>query len=219
MGKRKDVSDFDKGQIVKARRLGQSISKTAALVGCSRSAVISSTYQKCSGNGKPVNRRQGHDLNPVEHLWDVLDKQVRSMEAPPRNLQDIKDLLNVLVPATTAHLQRSTGVHGSSVFLSVSIRSSLVSNVPALRPAEEYAFPTLTPEEEMDSDGDREDGWAKQASCFTFFVSSFSLALLWRLMLLFPLPVQQGEFKAHLDSDRALGSYWKVFAQITSKPL
>merc|ERR1711980_5436 len=33
------------------------------------------------------------DLNPMEHLWDVLDKQVRSMEAPPHNLQDLKDLL------------------------------------------------------------------------------------------------------------------------------
>ncbi|KAK3531960.1 hypothetical protein QTP86_002242 [Hemibagrus guttatus] len=33
------------------------------------------------------------DLNPIEHLWDVLDKQVRSMEAPPRNFQDLKDLL------------------------------------------------------------------------------------------------------------------------------
>ena len=33
------------------------------------------------------------DLNPIEHLWDVLKKQVRSMEAPPRNLQDLKDLL------------------------------------------------------------------------------------------------------------------------------
>ncbi|KAK3513362.1 hypothetical protein QTP70_012344 [Hemibagrus guttatus] len=29
----------------------------------------------------------------MQHLWDVLDKQVRSMEAPPRNLQDLKDLL------------------------------------------------------------------------------------------------------------------------------
>uniref|UniRef100_A0AAY5L8T0 Carboxypeptidase E n=1 Tax=Esox lucius TaxID=8010 RepID=A0AAY5L8T0_ESOLU len=33
------------------------------------------------------------DFNPIVHLWDVLDKQVRSMEAPPRNLQDLKDLL------------------------------------------------------------------------------------------------------------------------------
>ncbi|KAK3511397.1 hypothetical protein QTP70_007233 [Hemibagrus guttatus] len=33
------------------------------------------------------------DLNPIKHLWDVLDKQVRSMEAPPCNLEDIKDLL------------------------------------------------------------------------------------------------------------------------------
>ncbi|KAL0181699.1 hypothetical protein M9458_024105, partial [Cirrhinus mrigala] len=33
------------------------------------------------------------DLNPIEHLWDVLNKQVRSMEALPRNLQDVNDLL------------------------------------------------------------------------------------------------------------------------------
>ncbi|KAK3522560.1 hypothetical protein QTP86_023282 [Hemibagrus guttatus] len=33
------------------------------------------------------------DLNPIQHLWDVLDKQVPSMEAPPHNLQDLKDLL------------------------------------------------------------------------------------------------------------------------------
>ncbi|KAK3555385.1 hypothetical protein QTP86_015670, partial [Hemibagrus guttatus] len=33
------------------------------------------------------------DLNPVQHVWDVLNKQVPSMEAPPRNLQDLKDLL------------------------------------------------------------------------------------------------------------------------------
>ncbi|KAK3525669.1 hypothetical protein QTP70_004315 [Hemibagrus guttatus] len=33
------------------------------------------------------------DLNPIQHLWDVLDKQVRSMEAPPHNLEDLKDLL------------------------------------------------------------------------------------------------------------------------------
>ncbi|KAK3541972.1 hypothetical protein QTP86_009228 [Hemibagrus guttatus] len=39
MGKGKDLSKFDKGQIVMARPLDQSISKTAALVGCSRSAV------------------------------------------------------------------------------------------------------------------------------------------------------------------------------------
>ncbi|KAK3565242.1 hypothetical protein QTP86_001495 [Hemibagrus guttatus] len=46
MDKRKDLSEFDKkGQIVMARPLDQSISKTAALVGCSRSAVVS-IYQK-----------------------------------------------------------------------------------------------------------------------------------------------------------------------------
>ncbi|KAK3516229.1 hypothetical protein QTP70_006376 [Hemibagrus guttatus] len=59
MGKCKDLSEFDKGQIVMARRLDQSISKTAALVGCSRSAVVS-IYQKWSKEGTVVNRRQGH---------------------------------------------------------------------------------------------------------------------------------------------------------------
>ncbi|MBN3307929.1 BT1A1 protein, partial [Amia calva] len=39
------------------------------------------------------HRNGRQDLNPIEHLWDVLPKQVRSMEAPPRNLQDLKDLL------------------------------------------------------------------------------------------------------------------------------
>ncbi len=41
-----------------ARRLGQSISKTAAVVGCSQSAVVS-IYQKRSKEGTVVNLRQG----------------------------------------------------------------------------------------------------------------------------------------------------------------
>ena len=36
------------------------------------------------------------DLNPIEHLWDVLDKQVPSIEAPPHNLQGLKDAANIL---------------------------------------------------------------------------------------------------------------------------
>ncbi|KAK3570758.1 hypothetical protein QTP86_025402 [Hemibagrus guttatus] len=54
MGERKDLSEFDKGQIVMARRPDQTISKTAALVGCSRSAVVS-IYQKIQGRniGEP----------------------------------------------------------------------------------------------------------------------------------------------------------------------
>ncbi|KAK3559619.1 hypothetical protein QTP86_013579 [Hemibagrus guttatus] len=45
MGKCKDLSESDKSQIVMSRRLDQSISKTAALVECSQSAVVS-IYQK-----------------------------------------------------------------------------------------------------------------------------------------------------------------------------
>ena len=55
MGKRKDLSDFGKGQTVMARGLGQSISKTAGLVGFSQYAVVS-TDQKWAKGGQPVNR-------------------------------------------------------------------------------------------------------------------------------------------------------------------
>ncbi len=50
MEKHTDLSDFDKGQIVMARRLGQSISKKAGLVGCSWYAVVSA-YQKWPKEG------------------------------------------------------------------------------------------------------------------------------------------------------------------------
>ncbi len=55
IGKCKDLSEFDKGQIVMAKRLGQIISETVALVGCSQSAVVS-IYQKWSKEGTEVNQ-------------------------------------------------------------------------------------------------------------------------------------------------------------------
>ena len=58
MGRSEDLSDFDKGQIVMARRLGQSISEMARLVGCSQSAVVS-TYRQWSEERQTTNRRQG----------------------------------------------------------------------------------------------------------------------------------------------------------------
>ncbi|KAI5629699.1 hypothetical protein C0J50_2200 [Silurus asotus] len=74
MGKRKDYNKFNKGHIVTSRRLGQSISNTAARVGCSRSAVVS-IYQKCSKEGTVVNRGQGHGQGPLMHVrsegWSV----------------------------------------------------------------------------------------------------------------------------------------------------
>ena len=58
MGKRKNLSNFDKAIIVMTRWRGQSISKTAAVVGSF--LCLQSVYQKWSKEGKAVNRRQGH---------------------------------------------------------------------------------------------------------------------------------------------------------------
>ena len=68
------MSEFDKGQIVMARRPSQSIFITAALVGCSQSAVVS-VYQKWSKEGTVVNWQQDngqtrpHSGREGWHVW------------------------------------------------------------------------------------------------------------------------------------------------------
>ncbi|KAK3553900.1 hypothetical protein QTP70_012922 [Hemibagrus guttatus] len=157
MGKHKDLSEFDKDQIVMVRPLDQSISKTAALVGCSWWSQYHALGNVLLGNlgschihvdvtltrttylsivadhvhtfmetvfpdgcglfqrdNAPCHKAKmlqewfdehnnefeeltpppnSPDLNPIERLWDVLDKQVPSMEAQSLNLQEVKDLL------------------------------------------------------------------------------------------------------------------------------
>ncbi|GBM91025.1 hypothetical protein AVEN_198494-1 [Araneus ventricosus] len=58
MGKAADLSEFDRGQIVMARRLETSITLIARLIGCSRSAVVS-THAKWINDGDTSIRRQG----------------------------------------------------------------------------------------------------------------------------------------------------------------
>ncbi|GBL75234.1 hypothetical protein AVEN_194466-1 [Araneus ventricosus] len=58
MGKAADLSELDRGQIVMARSLGTSITETARLVGCSRSAVMS-IHAKWINDGDTSSRRQG----------------------------------------------------------------------------------------------------------------------------------------------------------------
>ncbi|GBM36947.1 hypothetical protein AVEN_231487-1 [Araneus ventricosus] len=58
IGKAAYLSEFDIGQIVMARRLGTSITETARLVGCSRSAVVS-IHAKWINDGDTSSRRQG----------------------------------------------------------------------------------------------------------------------------------------------------------------
>ncbi|GFX63324.1 transposable element Tcb1 transposase [Trichonephila clavipes] len=58
MGKAVDLSDFDRGHIVMARRLETSIFETARLVGCSRSTVVSA-YTKWMNDGENSSRRHG----------------------------------------------------------------------------------------------------------------------------------------------------------------
>lgn len=73
-GSTDQLSDFDRGQIEMARRLGQSVSKTASLVGCSRSAVIS-IYQKRRRKGLPVKLCTKHtDVFTEEQTTKLMKK-------------------------------------------------------------------------------------------------------------------------------------------------
>ncbi|GBN23094.1 hypothetical protein AVEN_69295-1 [Araneus ventricosus] len=58
MGKTADLSEFERGQIVMARRLATSITETARLISCSRSAIVS-IHAKWINDGDTNSRRQG----------------------------------------------------------------------------------------------------------------------------------------------------------------
>ena len=61
---------------------------------CYTAEIVQEWFEEHNNEFKVLTWPQhSPDLNPIEHLRDVLDKQVRSMEAPPHHLQDIKDLL------------------------------------------------------------------------------------------------------------------------------
>ncbi|GFV93826.1 uncharacterized protein TNCV_367251 [Trichonephila clavipes] len=91
MGNAANLSDFDRGQIVMARRLGTSISETARLVGCSRSTVVS-TYAKWMNDGETSSRRHGvrclhaikenKQLETVSHGEAKLEPDGGSVDSP-----------------------------------------------------------------------------------------------------------------------------------------
>lgn len=100
MGRRKDLSLFDKDQIVMARRLGRSISETARLVGCSRAAVVR-IYQQWSEEGQIQNRRQGVgrprliDDKGQQKLWQLVETNERATVAQITEHFNMGDGVNV----------------------------------------------------------------------------------------------------------------------------
>ncbi|KAK3512464.1 hypothetical protein QTP70_012995 [Hemibagrus guttatus] len=117
MGERKGLSEFDEGQIVMARRLDQSISKTAALVGCSRSAMFSGdVYRDLAGifvhnpeepwgfavrartlSGRGRERRGRKDANGTEKTCFFVDGALMDLLIDANgHFKSVKNVVDVL---------------------------------------------------------------------------------------------------------------------------
>ncbi|KAK3516121.1 hypothetical protein QTP70_005377 [Hemibagrus guttatus] len=102
MGKCKDLGTFDKGQIVMTRPLDQSFSKTAALVGCSRSAV-----SRFSRLGRAWESGLLRFLSPVDR---VESSRLDSNHAKYGNrtiTHEFKELLKTVAIQMAAHLAKA----------------------------------------------------------------------------------------------------------------
>ncbi|GFU12056.1 transposable element Tcb1 transposase [Trichonephila clavipes] len=90
MGKAANLSDFDRGQIVMARRLGTSISETARVVGFSRSIVETVSH----GEAKPEP-----DSGSVDTQYNVGPSRTVSEHTVQRTL--LRSKRPTLVPLLT----------------------------------------------------------------------------------------------------------------------
>ncbi|KAK3535876.1 hypothetical protein QTP70_021175 [Hemibagrus guttatus] len=116
MGKCKDLSEFDKGQIVMARKLDQSVSKTAALVGCSRSAV----HMKDSWNQQTPGEMNKMDANFTETLEEFMESALVTWvhlfeDMVGDESQDYMDVNSNSNNALREYLQLTNGVYLNEV--------------------------------------------------------------------------------------------------------
>lgn len=72
--------DRERGTVVGVRRAKLSISKTAVLLG------FFPEYSAFTLFKRPPEKP---DLNPIEHLWDAVGRDVRVLEVQPTNLQQL----------------------------------------------------------------------------------------------------------------------------------
>lgn len=107
MGKSKDLWDFDKNQIVMNRRLGQSISKMAGLVGCSQYTVVSKYLPKVF-----QGRTTGDKSSAPKAYWCTWEIKASLADPEPQ----------IVEKCNAGNLQRPSGVHasrGQSSFVSM----------------------------------------------------------------------------------------------------
>ncbi len=61
---------------------------------CHKAQIISDWFLEHDNEFTLLKRPpQSPDLNPIEHLWDVMEREIRIMDVQPTNLQQLRDAI------------------------------------------------------------------------------------------------------------------------------
>ncbi len=60
---------------------------------CHKAQIISDWFLEHDEFTLLIWPRQSPDLNPTEHLWDVVEREIRIMDVQPTNLQQLRDAI------------------------------------------------------------------------------------------------------------------------------
>ncbi|GFV73258.1 uncharacterized protein TNCV_317781 [Trichonephila clavipes] len=96
MAQRKHLDDFLRGRIIGRLECGRTQLEVSEELGIAQS-VISRLWQRFQDDGNDITRMDwpaySPDLNPIEHVWNMLGRQIAACQPPPTCLAELRRAL------------------------------------------------------------------------------------------------------------------------------